>query len=97
MNASKNLVESEAERFRQTCTKASQILSESSKNLISLFEECRQAIPDDLIARAYPAPISIMPNLETDIDQEELTTISHMQQEQIERVFNHSHQHVINS
>ncbi|CAF3396714.1 unnamed protein product [Rotaria socialis] len=97
MNASKNLVESEAERFRQTCTKASQILSQSSKNLISLFEECRQAIPDDLIARAYPAPISIMPDLETDIDQEELTTIGHIQQEQIERAFDHSHHHIANS
>lgn len=72
MNASKNLVESEGERFRQTCSKASKILSESTKNLLSLFEECRQSLPDDLIARAYPSPISIMPDLETDINQDEL-------------------------
>lgn len=72
MNASKNLVESEGERFRQTCSKASKILSESTTNLLSLFDECRQPLPDDLIARAYPSPISIMPDLETDIDQEEL-------------------------
>jgi len=90
MNASKNLVESEGERFRQTCTKASQILSQSSKNLLSLFEECRQPIPDDLIARAYPAPISIMPDLETDIEQDELTTINDIQQEQIQSVFHHT-------
>ncbi|CAF4115640.1 unnamed protein product [Rotaria sp. Silwood2] len=97
MNASKNLVESEGERFRQTCSKASEILSQSSKNLLSLFEECRQSLPDDLIARAYPAPISIMPNLETDIDQEEISTIRDMQQEQIEQVFDHTHHHVVNS
>ncbi len=88
MNASKNLVESEGERFRQTCTKASQIFSESSKNLLSLFEECRQSLPDDLIARAYPAPISIMPDLETDIDQDELNNINDIQQEQ---VLHHTH------
>ena len=76
MNASKNLVESEGERFRQTCAKASQILAEPSKNLLSLFDECRQTLPDDLIARAYPAPISIMPDLQTDIDEQELTTLS---------------------
>ncbi|CAF0957588.1 unnamed protein product [Rotaria sordida] len=97
MNASKNLVESEGERFRQTCSKASQILSQSSKNLLSLFEECRQSLPDDLVARAYPAPISIMPNLETDIDQEELSTIRDMQQEQVEQIFDHTDHHVINS
>ncbi|CAF0766092.1 unnamed protein product [Rotaria sp. Silwood1] len=97
MNASKNLVESEGKRFRETCSKASKILSQSSTNLLSLFEECRQPLPDDLIARAYPAPISIMPNLETDIDQEELSTIRDMQQEQIERVFDHTHHHIINS
>ena len=84
MNASKNLVESEGERFRQTCAKASQVLSDPSKTLLSLFEECRQTLPDDLIARAYPAPISIMPDLETDIDQEELTpSINDTQQEQV--------------
>ena len=88
MNASKNLVESEGERFRTTCAKASQILSQSSKTLLSLFEECRQSLPDDLIARAYPAPISIMPDLDTDIDQDELTTtINDVQQEQVQRVF----------
>jgi hypothetical protein len=87
MNASKNLVESEGERFRQTCTRASQILSQSSKNLLSLFEECRQTLPDDLIARAYPSPISIMPDLETDINQDELTTINDIQQEQIQGGF----------
>lgn len=97
MNASKNLVESEGERFRQTCSKASQILSESSKNLLSLFEECRQALPDDLIARAYPAPIPIMPDLETDIDQEELITRSNIQQETVERALDSPQQHVINS
>ncbi len=97
MNASKNLVESEGERFRQTCTKASQILSQSSKNLLSLFEECRQTLPDDLIARAYPAPISIMPDLETDIEQDELPTINDIQQEQIQGVFHHTHHHIINS
>ena len=79
MNASKNLVESEGERFRQTCAKASQILSDPSKNLLSLFEECRQTLPDDLIARAYPAPISIMPDLQTDIDHEEFN--DHSRQE----------------
>jgi hypothetical protein len=88
MNASKNLVESEGERFRQTCTKASEILSQSTKNLLSLFDECRQSLPDDLIARAYPAPISIMPDLETDIDQDELTTIN---EEQVQRIFHHTH------
>ncbi len=98
MNASKNLVESEGERFRQTCMKGSQILSESTKNLLSLFDECRQSLPDDLIARAYPAPISIMPDLQTDIDHEELTTINDIQQEQIQRVFHPTpHQHIINS
>jgi hypothetical protein len=91
MNASKNLVESEGERFRQTCTKASQIFSQSSKTLLSLFDECRQSLPDDLIARAYPAPISIMPDLQTDIDHEELTTIHDIQQEQIQQVVHHTH------
>lgn len=38
--------------------------------LSSLFEECRQSVPSDLIARAYPAPIAIMPDLDTDLDQE---------------------------
>ena len=93
MNASKNLVESEGERFRQTCSKASQVLSQSSKNLVSLFEECRQALPDDLVARAYPAPISIMPDLETDIDQDELISISDMQHEQVQRPFPHNRHH----
>jgi len=92
----KNLVESEGERFRQTCTKASQILSQSTKNLLSLFDECRQSLPDDLIARAYPAPISIMPDLETDIDQDELTTINDIQQEQVFHPTHHHH-HIINS
>jgi len=87
MNASKNLVESEGERFRETCNKASKILSEPTKNLLSLFDECRQSLPDDLIARAYPSPISIMPDLETDINQDELTTINDIQQEQIQGGF----------
>ncbi|CAF1222593.1 unnamed protein product [Adineta steineri] len=95
MNASKNLVESEGERFRETCKKASEILSHSSKNLLSLFEECHQILPDDLIARAYPAPISIMPDLETDINQDELTTINDIQQDQ---VFHNTHQqHIVTS
>ena len=93
MNASKNLVESEGERFRQTCSKASQILSQSSKNLVSLFEECREALPDNLVARAYPAPISIMPDLETDIDQDELISISDTQHEQVQRLFPHNRHH----
>ena len=70
MNTSKNLAESEGERFRSTCAKASQVLSNSSTMLSSLFEECRQSVPSDLIARAYPAPIAIMPDLDTDLDQE---------------------------
>ena len=74
MNASKNLVESEGERFRETCSKALTILCQSSTNLPSLFEECRQSLPVDLIAKAYPAPLAIMPDLQTDIDHEELTT-----------------------
>ena len=94
MNASKNLVESEGERFRQTCAKASQILAEPSKNLLSLFDECRQTLPDDLIARAYPAPISIMPDLQTDIDEQELTTLSDVQQE---RVLSSVHHQIVHS
>jgi len=86
MNASKNLVESEGERFRQTCLKASQILSDSNKNLVSLFDECRQNLPDDLIARAYPAPISIMPDLQTDIDQDELTSLTNCLNETQQRI-----------
>ena len=65
----------------------------NAKNLLSLFDECRQSLPDDLIARAYPAPISIMPDLETDIDQDELPMITENQQEQIQRVFDHTQQH----
>ena len=86
MNASKNLVESEGERFQQTCLKASQILSDSNKNLVSLFDECRQNLPDDLIARAYPAPISIMPDLQTDIDQDELTSLTNCLNETQQRI-----------
>lgn len=95
MNASKNLVQSEGERFRQTCTKASEILAQPTNNLLSLFNECRQSLPEDLIARAYPAPISIMPDLQTDIDEQELTTISDIHREQEQRVFHSTHHHHI--
>jgi hypothetical protein len=71
MNASKNLVESEGDRFRATCTKANEVLSEPSASLQSLFEQCRQTVPDDLVGRAYPAPVDIMPDLDTDIDHGE--------------------------
>lgn len=86
MNASKNLVESEGERFRATCLKASEILSDSNKNLVSLFDECHQSLPDDLIARAYPPPISIMPDLQTDIDQDELTSLNNCLHETQQRI-----------
>ncbi|CAF0757010.1 unnamed protein product [Didymodactylos carnosus] len=70
MNASKNLVLSEGERFRQTCSKAYDILNsqDSNNTLLSLFEQCKQPLPDHLITKAYPSPLSIMPHLETDLD-----------------------------
>lgn len=76
MNASKNLVESEGERFRETCRKATGILSDPTANLRLLFSECHQTLPIDLIAKAYPAPLPIMPDLETDIDQDEITKLN---------------------
>ena len=89
MNASKNLVDSEGERFRATCAKASEILAQPSATLLSLFDQCRQSIPEDLIARAYPAPVAIMPDLETDIDHDEPTAISDAQNETVSRSARH--------
>ena len=94
MNASKNLLESEGERFRTSCAQASKILSESSTTLVSLFENCRQSLPSDLAARAYPAPIEIMPNLETDITEDEFSPTSEPNDQPI---FSSGHHDRINS
>lgn len=82
MNASKNLVESEGDRFRSSCSTAADILSDSSSTLLSLFEKSHQSLPEELVARAYPAPIEIMPNLETDIDYVELDQSEQVYQNQ---------------